>query len=58
MTNKEKLLDVIHRLPDDVSIDSAIDALCLIRKIEIGLRQSDAGNVISHADVKRGRGIN
>jgi predicted transcriptional regulator len=48
MTAKEKILSVIHSLDDDVSIDQAIDRLYLLRKIEIGIQQADAGDVIDH----------
>ena len=53
MTNKEKILDVIKRLPDEVAFDRAIDAICLLQRIEIGLRQVEQGDVISHEDVER-----
>jgi hypothetical protein len=48
MTSKEKILFVINRLDDNVSIDQAIDRLNLLRKIEIGLQQADSGDVIEH----------
>ncbi len=48
MTTKEKILTVIKSLDDDVSIDQAIDRLYLLRKIEIGIQQADAGKVIDH----------
>ena len=48
MTTKEKILSVIQSLDDDVSIDQAIDRLYLLRNIEIGIQQADAGDVIDH----------
>ena len=39
MTNKERILELIGRLPDDVSLDRAIDELSLLRKIEEGLHR-------------------
>jgi hypothetical protein len=48
MTTKEKILSVIECLDDDISIDQAIDRLYLLRKVEIGLHQADAGDVIEH----------
>lgn len=48
MTTKEKILSVIRSLDDDVSIDQAIDRLYLLRKVEIGIRQADAGDVVDH----------
>jgi predicted transcriptional regulator len=48
MTTKEKILNVISSLDDDVSIEQAIDRLYLLYKIEIGLRQADAGEGMEH----------
>jgi predicted transcriptional regulator len=35
------------------TIDDAIERLCFIAKIEEGLRQSRAGKVVSHEEVKK-----
>ena len=48
MTTKQKILSVIERLDDDVSIDQAIDRLYMLRKIEIGLQQAESGDVLEH----------
>jgi predicted transcriptional regulator len=53
MTNKQKILEVIDRLPDETSIDQAIDALCLLQGVELGLKQADEGKVIPHDEVMR-----
>ncbi len=53
MTNKEKILEVIRRLPDEVPIDRAIDELCLLQKIEIGLKQAELGDVVPHEEFKK-----
>jgi hypothetical protein len=53
MTNKQKILDIIQRLPDEVTVDHAIDELCLLHKIEIGLAQADAGDVMTNEDFKK-----
>lgn len=52
MTTKELVLRTLEFLPDDASIDDVIERLYLLRKIEIGLRQADAGNLIEHEVVK------
>ena len=49
MSVKEQIIEVIRRLPEEVSVDEAIERLYLIRKIEIGIRQADAGDVMPHA---------
>jgi len=50
MSNKEKILTVIRSLPDEVSIDEAIDRLYLLSKVERGLEQADAGEVTDHEE--------
>lgn len=52
-TEKERALEAIRTLPDGATIDEAIERLCLIAKIEEGIRQSDAGQVVSHEEVKK-----
>jgi predicted transcriptional regulator len=48
MTTKEKAISVIESLDDDVSLDEVIDRLYLLRKIELGIAQADAGDVMEH----------
>lgn len=48
MTTKEKAISLIQTLNDDVSLDDVIDRLYLLRKIELGIAQADAGDVMEH----------
>ena len=48
MTTKEKIMSVLESLEDDVALDVVIDRLYLLRKIELGIAQADAGDVIEH----------
>jgi hypothetical protein len=48
MTTKEKAISVINSLSDDATLDDVIDRLYLLRKIELGIAQADAGNVMEH----------
>ena len=52
MTTKERLVQAIQELPENASIEDAMERLLLLAKIERGLRQADAGQTIPHADVK------
>lgn len=52
-TDKERALEAIRTLPDGATIDEAIERLCFIAKIEEGLRQSQAGQVVSHDEIKK-----
>ena len=48
MTTKEKAISLIQSLDDDVTLDIVIDRLYLLRKIEIGIAQADAGDALEH----------
>jgi len=51
-TIKQRAIEALQALPDDATIDDAIERLCLLAKIEEGLRQSDAGQLTDHEEVK------
>ena len=48
MNPKDKAIAVINSLGDDVTLDDVIDRLYLVRKIELGIAQADAGDVVEH----------
>jgi hypothetical protein len=52
-TEKQRAIEAIRTLPEGATIENAIERLCFIAKIEEGLRQSEAGQVISHDEVKK-----
>jgi predicted transcriptional regulator len=52
MTIKEKMLQVVHALPEDTSIEEAMERLLFLAKVEKGLEQADAGETLSHEEVK------
>ena len=52
-TEKQRALEAIRTLPEGATIEDAIERLCFIAKIEEGLRQSEAGQVASHEEVKK-----
>lgn len=51
--DKQRALDAIRSLPDSATIENAIERLCFIAKIEEGLQQSRAGQVVSNDEVKK-----
>lgn len=53
LTAKDRALEALRSLPDDASLDDAIERLCFIAKIEEGLRQSEAGELIPHEEIKK-----
>ncbi len=53
MTRKQQILNVIDRLPDNVSVEEVIEELFLWEKVRVGLEQADAGNLIPHEEIER-----
>jgi hypothetical protein len=53
MTDKQRVLAAVRDLPDDASLEDAIERLCFLAKIGKGMRELDAGHGQPHADVKR-----
>ena len=53
ITDKQRAIDALRALPDHATLEDAIERLCFIAKIEQGLRQSDAGELVSQDEVKK-----
>ena len=53
MTEKQRAIEALRALPEHATIEDAIEHLCFISKIEEGLRQSDARQLVSHDEVKK-----
>jgi hypothetical protein len=52
MTTKEKVIHAVEDLPDDATIEDAMERLLFLAKIERGILQADAGQTIPHAEVR------
>ena len=52
-TLKSRMENAIHNLPEDASIEDAMEKLFLLYKIEKGIEQADAGLTVSHEEVKK-----
>jgi predicted transcriptional regulator len=52
-TTKEKVLDALRRLPPDATVEDAMERLYFLGKVERGLKQADAGEVVSHEEARR-----
>jgi predicted transcriptional regulator len=52
MTTKEEVVQVVQALPNDASIEDAMERPFLSAKVERGLRQAAAGELIPHEKVK------
>ena len=53
METKQDILKAIERLPDDASIEDALDRLYLLYKVERGLGQADRGELIGQEEARR-----
>ena len=50
---KQKVLEVIEKLPPDATVEDAIERLVLLAKTERGWAELDAGKGVEHAEAKR-----
>lgn len=49
---REKVIQVVTDLPDDASVEDAMERLLLLAKIERGIQQADSGQSVAHVQVK------
>jgi predicted transcriptional regulator len=49
---KERVLQAVRDLPDDATVEDAMEKLYFLAKIEEGLRQADAGETISAEEAR------
>ncbi|MGB8297037.1 MAG: hypothetical protein WCG85_16535 [Polyangia bacterium] len=50
---KQKIMETVEHLPDDATVEDAMERLYFLAKIERGLDQSEAGLGLSHEDIKK-----
>jgi len=48
---KQRVLDVMDALPADATIEDAIERLVFLAKVERGLAQAEAGQLIPHDEI-------
>lgn len=53
MTTKQAVIDMIQRLPDDVTVADIMSELYFRQKVDEGLRQLDAGEGVDHEEAKQ-----
>lgn len=52
-TTKQSVIEMIQRLPDDVTWRTSISELCFHQKVDEGLRQLDVGEGVDHEEAKK-----
>ena len=53
LMSKDTILAAVNAMPDEVELEVLLERLVFMAKVEEGLQQSHAGQVISHEDVKK-----
>ena len=53
VTDKQQALEALEGLPDDATVEDAIERLCFIAKVKKGLSELDAGHGVPHEEAKR-----
>ena len=56
-TGKALLQKAVEQLPENASVEDAIERLVFLAKIERGLADANAGRTVSHEVVKRRVGL-
>ena len=49
---KSEIVRAIQDLPEDATVEDAMERLYFLAKIERGLEQSESGDTISHDEIK------
>jgi predicted transcriptional regulator len=50
---KKLLQETLDNLPEDATVEEAIERLLFLAKIERGLVEADAGKTLSHEEVRQ-----
>ena len=53
MKTKEQMLKAIEELPDDATIEDALERLSLLYKIERGQKQADNGALVTQEEARQ-----
>jgi len=50
---KEQMIRLAQELPEDATLEDAMDRLFLLYKVEQGIEQANSGQKVSQADARR-----
>jgi len=53
MGTKQEILKAIADLPDEANVEDALERLYLLYKIDKGIKQADAGELISQDEARQ-----
>ena len=49
---KDRVLDAVRQLPEDASVEEAMERLYFLAKVERGLEEAEQGKVMDHQEVR------
>lgn len=52
ISRKQSILHTVQTLPEDASIEEAMERLYLLLKVENGCLQADSGQTVSHSEAR------
>ena len=50
--SREEIEDIVHKLPEDTSIEEAMERLYIAAKVKKGLEQVEAGQEVTHQEAR------
>ena len=50
---KKQILETVENLPEDATVEDAMERLYFLSKVERGIRQADRGEGIPHEEIKK-----
>ncbi len=50
---KERIVDAVRDLPEDATVEDAMERLYFLAKVDAGLKQAEAGDTVSHEEARR-----
>ncbi len=53
VTAKQLLREAVERLPEDATVEDAMDRLYFLSKVARGLEAADRGDVVPHEEARR-----
>lgn len=53
MDTKQQMLKAIEELPEDAKVEDALERLYLLYKIDRGVKQADAGELMSQEEARQ-----
>jgi hypothetical protein len=52
MTDKQRIVQAVQQLPEDATVEDAIERLCFIAKVQKGLEELGGGHGVSHDEAR------